>query len=413
MLTFLLNVIQTSWDILQQASLYILFGLLVGGLLKVFLSPAYVAAHLGSGRFSSVFKAAFLGIPIPLCSCGVLPAAASLKKQGANNGATTAFLISTPESGVDSISISWALLDPIMTIARPVAAFLSAFVAGISENIMNPPQPADKVPADLSCPIDNCCDGVDCPPEEHKKHHSFFEKFRVGLKYAATDLWAELVGWFFIGILVAGVITVLVPDDIFSRYLGGGLSSMLLMLLFGIPLYICATASTPIAAAFIIKGVSPGAALVFLLVGPATNVTSLSVLIGLLGKRAAALYLSSIAVVAVLCGLVVDLVYLTLGISASAIIGQAAEIMPEWLMLAATFLLLALSIQPLSGIIMGWFGGKGDGCGCSSGSCSTGHDHHVHEDIDAKGCGCNDSCQPVGPMHLHPLAGLGKGNSGL
>ena len=413
MLTFLLNVTQASWDLLQQASLYILFGLLVGGLLKVFLSPAYVAAHLGSGRFSSVFKAALLGIPIPLCSCGVLPAAASLKKQGANNGATTAFLISTPESGVDSISITWALLDPIMTIARPVAAFLSAFVAGISENIMNPPQPADKVPADLSCPIDNCCDGVDCPPEEHKKHHSFFEKFRVGLKYAATNLWAELAGWFFIGILVAGIITVLVPDDIFSRYLGGGLSSMLLMLLFGIPLYICATASTPIAAAFILKGVSPGAALVFLLVGPATNATSLSVLIGLLGKRASALYLSSIAVVAVLCGLVVDLVYMTLGVSASAVIGQAAEIMPGWLMLAATLLLLALSIQPLSRTISGWFSGNSESCGCSSGSCSTstGHDHHMHEDTDGKDCSCDDSCTP-GPVQLQLQANLGKGNCG-
>ena len=122
MLTFLHDTSLASWDLLQQASIYILFGLLVGGLLKVFLSPAYVASHLGSGSFSSVFKAALLGIPIPLCSCGVLPAAASLKKQGANNGATTAFLISTPESGVDSISITWALLDPIMTIARPVSA---------------------------------------------------------------------------------------------------------------------------------------------------------------------------------------------------------------------------------------------------------------------------------------------------
>ena len=153
MRTFLLEVFQASWILLEQASLYIIFGLLVGGLLKVYLSPAYVAAHLGSGRFSSVFKAALLGIPIPLCSCGVLPAAATLKKQGANNGATTAFLVSTPESGVDSISITWALLDPIMTVARPVAAFLSAFVAGISENLLNPPKPAAKMEADLSCRI--------------------------------------------------------------------------------------------------------------------------------------------------------------------------------------------------------------------------------------------------------------------
>jgi uncharacterized membrane protein YraQ (UPF0718 family) len=230
MLTFFYDILLASWDLLQQASIYILFGLLVGGLLKVFLSPSYVANHLGTGRFSSVFKAALFGIPIPLCSCGVLPAAASLKKQGANNGATTAFLISTPESGVDSISISWALLDPILTIARPVSAFISAFVAGIAENFLNPPDNTSRAKPDLSCPIDNCCDGVDCPPEVHKRHHGFAEKTMMGFKYAATDLWADLAGWFFVGILLAGLITVLVPDDMISRYLGGGVSSMLLML---------------------------------------------------------------------------------------------------------------------------------------------------------------------------------------
>lgn len=388
MLTFSYKILLSSWDMLQQASIYILFGLLIGGLLKMFLSPSYVAAHLGSGRFSSVFKAALLGIPIPLCSCGVLPAAASLKKQGANNGATTAFLISTPESGVDSISITWALLDPIMTIARPISAFISAFVAGCAENFFNPPDKNKQATPDLSCPIDNCCDGIDCPPDEHKHHHPLLEKLRIGVKYAVTDLWADLVGWFFVGILLAGLISVLVPDAVIARYLGGGLGSMLLMLTFGIPLYICATASTPIAAAFIMKGVSPGTALVFLLVGPATNVTSLSVLVGMLGKRATILYLSSIAIVSVLCGLAVDAVYLSLGISAVAAVGQAAEVLPGWLMTAATLLLLALSIRPLYAIFLGWFG-KGDGCGCSSETCSTGHDPAQKETAD---CSCGGSC---------------------
>ncbi len=420
MVTFLYDILLASWDLLQQASIYILFGLLVGGLLKVFLSPAYVASHLGSGRFSSVFKAALFGIPIPLCSCGVLPAAASLKKQGANNGATTAFLISTPESGVDSISITWALLDPIMTVARPVSAFISAFVAGVAENILNPPDTEKRATPDLSCPIDNCCDGIDCPPAEHKRHHSFQNKFKVGIKYAATDLWAELAGWFFVGILLAGIITVLVPDDVVSRYLGGGLSSMLFMLAFGIPLYICATASTPIAAAFIMKGVSPGTALVFLLVGPATNATSLSVLVGLLGKRATLLYLASIAVVSVVCGLAVDAIYLGLGISAVAVVGQAAEVLPEWLMTAATLLLLVLSVKPLYAIVGGWFG-KGDGCGCSSDSCSTGHDHghahshhdHDHGDTTDTACGCGGACTtPEEIVPIQPLADL-KGSKPL
>lgn len=406
MFDFLYAILLASWDMLQQASIYIIFGLLVGGMLKMFLSPAYVAAHLGNGRFSSVFKAALLGIPIPLCSCGVLPAATSLKKQGANNGATTAFLISTPESGVDSISITWALLDPIMTVARPVSAFLSAFAAGCAENFFNPPGKGKQTSPDLSCPIDNCCDGVDCPPDEHKKHHGLLEKLRIGSKYAATDLWADLAGWFFVGILLAGLISVLVPDAVIAKYLGGGLSSMLLMLTFGIPLYICATASTPIAAAFIMKGVSPGTALVFLLVGPATNVTSLSVLIGLLGKRATALYLLSIAIISVLCGLAVDAIYLSLGISAVAAVGKAAEVLPHWLMLSSTLLLLALSIRPLTTIVLGWFG-KGDGCGCGTESCDSGHNHgHSHDHSSDSSCSCGDSSEQPAPVQIQPLSSL-------
>lgn len=401
MIQFIYDVLLSSWDMLQQASIYILFGLLVGGMLKMFLSPAYVAAHLGSGRFSSVFKAALLGIPIPLCSCGVLPAATSLKKQGANNGATTAFLISTPESGVDSISITWALLDPIMTIARPVSAFFSAFAAGCAENFFNPPDATKQATPDLSCPIDNCCDGIDCPPDEHKHHHGLLEKLRIGTKYAATDLWAELAGWFFVGILLAGIINVLVPDAVIARYLGGGLSSMLLMLTFGIPLYICATASTPIAAAFILKGVSPGTALVFLLVGPATNVTSLSILFGLLGKRATALYLLSIAIISVLCGLAVDAVYFALGISAVASVGQAAEILPVWLMTLATLLLLVLSIRPIYAIIMGWFG-KGEGCGCGTATCASG-DSQTHSHDHGDDCGCSDQDTTGSPLQIQPF----------
>jgi len=370
-LSFVISVLQEAWHMLTDSSVYVLFGLLVGGMLKMFLSPAYVAHHLGKGRFKPVLKAALFGIPIPLCSCGVLPAAASLKKQGANNGATTAFLISTPESGVDSISISYALLDPIMTVARPLAAFCTALVAGFSENIMNPPQAAGAATLDLRCQIDNCCSGENCPPEEHAAHHSLLEKVTAGLRYAKDELWGDLAGWFFLGLLAAGLITVLVPDEQISLYLGGGLSAMLLMLLFGIPLYICATASTPIAAAMILKGVSPGAALVFLLVGPATNIASMSVLLGLLGKRATALYLLAISVVSVGCGLLLDFVYLQFGISAKAAVGQAAEVLPVEVRTIGALILLLLSVRPLAK----WFSShlfnkKGGSCNCG-GSCSS------------------------------------------
>jgi hypothetical protein len=276
----------------------------------------------------------------------VLPAAASLKKQGANKGATTAFLISTPESGVDSIAVTYALLDPIMTVVRPVAAFVTAITAGFLENFLSYSAPSNTLAAANNCPVDNCCDGIDCPPEIHKNHHTLFEKVKAGLRFAVVDVWGDIVMWFFVGLLLAGVITALIPDDFMATWFGGGLLSMLFMLVFGIPLYICATASTPIAAALILKGVSPGAALVFLLVGPATNITSLSVLVGILGKKSVARYLLVVSGMAVLFGLAVDALYRLIGISPVAVLGEAAEIFPYPVKVAAGIALVLLSIKP-------------------------------------------------------------------
>ncbi len=256
-------------------------------------------------------------------------------------------MISTPESGVDSMAVTYALLDPIMTIARPVVAFFTATVAGITENIFSPRKKDRLLAPDLTCPVDGCCDGIDCPPGEHVRHHTFMDKMRSGLNFALTELWGDMAGWFFLGLLLAGFITALIPDEMIGRHLGGGLYSMLIMLVFGIPLYICATASTPIAAALILKGLSPGAALVFLLVGPATNVTSLTVLMGILGKRATAIYLVSIALLSVIFGLVLDEIYTSFNISARAVAGQAGEIMPMWVEWAGAVILLTLSLKPI------------------------------------------------------------------
>jgi uncharacterized membrane protein YraQ (UPF0718 family) len=377
MIDIALQILVESWHLLLEASIYILFGMLVGGLLKVFLNPSYVANHLGRGKISSVLKAALFGIPIPLCSCGVLPAAASLKKQGANNGATTAFLISTPESGVDSMAITYALLDPIMTMARPVAAFFTAVAAGITENLLHTQKEQDWLRVvDRSCPVDNCCDGTDCPPDDHARHHSFGEKFVAGLRFAVDDLWGDLAGWFFVGLLLAGIIAVFLPAEVMTRYLGGGLPAMLIMLAVGIPMYICATASTPVAAALIVKGVSPGAALVFLLVGPATNITSLSVLFGLLGRRATAIYLVTLSLFAVISGLLLDQVYSGLGISATAIIGQAGEVVPYWVQLLGAIAVIGLSIPPLFRLLARFAsrpkkGGNGQAAGSQDCDCCT------------------------------------------
>jgi uncharacterized membrane protein YraQ (UPF0718 family) len=346
MMEFISSIINESWLLLKASSIYIIFGIFIAGILRAFIRPEIVANHLGTGRFLSVFKAALFGIPIPMCSCGVIPAAASLKKQGANNGATMAFLISTPESGVDSIAITYALLDPVMTIFRPVAAFITAAAAGIAENLSGRHEKGPVTLPDMSCPIDNCCNGTDCSDDDHASHHSSAEKIAFGMRYAFTQLWDDLAVWFFAGIVLAGLISTLIPETLISEYLGGGLWSMILMLAAGIPMYICATASTPIAAALILKGISPGAALVFLLAGPATNITSLTMVVKILGKRSTILYLFIIAVFSILLGITLDHIYSLLGISARAVAGSASEFIPAWTQTAGALVLLAISVKP-------------------------------------------------------------------
>ncbi|MBU0681534.1 MAG: SO_0444 family Cu/Zn efflux transporter [Proteobacteria bacterium] len=333
-----------SWDMLLEASTYILFGIAFGGIIKVFMPTDFIAKHLGQGKFLPVIKAALFGIPLPLCSCGVLPAASGLKNQGANNGATVAFLISTPESGVDSISITYALLDPLLTIARPLAALITALFAGFAENIVNPPQKTTLKTSTLLPMAGQTTMGAN--PFTGEKP-TFLQELNQGIKYAFLELWGDIAPYFFLGIFLGGLITALIPDDFLKSYLGGGLPSMLLMLLIGIPIYICASASTPIAAALILKGISPGTALVFLLTGPATNITSLSVLVGILGKRAAVLYLCTIALFAVLCGLAVDQLYVMLDLDVRAVTGKAAEIIPYSVQLLSALLIISLSIKPL------------------------------------------------------------------
>ncbi len=272
-----------------------------------------------------------------------------------------------------------------MTVIRPVAAFITAISAGFLENIINKPQQEELSPAALACPVDNCCDGVDCDPKEHRKHHTLFEKLLAGLKFGVGDVWGDIALWFFAGLLIAGTITAIIPDDMMARYLGGGLNSMLIMLVFGVPIYICATASTPVAAALILKGVSPGAALVFLLAGPGTNVTSLSTMYGILGKKATIRYLLVLSVFALLFGLLVDKIYLLSGIEPRAVLGEASNLIPHSLKLPATIILLLISIKPVASWVKGKINRKQEktvslsdfpqqmNSDCSDDDCGCGH----------------------------------------
>lgn len=338
MLNVIIGLIKEIWRTFDEAALYILFGVFIAGLIQVFVDREQIAKHLGKPGIKSVIMAALFGIPLPLCSCGVLPAAISLRKSGASKGSVLSFLISTPESGVNSIAISLAMLDPLMTIFRPIAAFLTGITAGIGENIFGKKEEEKVSPAN-TC---ECCGGE----ETGKAHsHNFIEKFRRGMYYAFIDLLGDIAKWLTIGIIAGGVIAYFMPQSFIEHFLSSGLPAMLIMLMIGIPLYICASASTPIAAALIAKGMSPGVALVFLLSGPATNAAGIVVVGKFLGKRSVAVYLLSIAVCSVALGILLNHIYFISGIDIKTTLGKACEILPHYVKVISAIILMILMIN--------------------------------------------------------------------
>lgn len=268
------------------------------------------------------------------------PDSVSLRKNGASKGSVLSFLISTPESGIDSIAISYALLDPLMTVFRPVAAFFTAIVAGISENLFGNKNDNIGIKQENKC---DCCGEA----AGDKHNHSLLWRFGCGIRYAFVDLLGDIAVWLFLGISIGGIISYFVPQNIIENYIGSGIYSMLFMLVIGIPLYICASASTPIAAALIAKGMSPGVALVFLLAGPATNAAGILSVRKFLGKRSMIIYLLSIAVCSVGLGVMLDQVYSVAGINAKAIIGKAGDIIPYPAKLISAIILIALMINSI------------------------------------------------------------------
>ncbi|UTF51515.1 SO_0444 family Cu/Zn efflux transporter [Desulfomicrobium sp. ZS1] len=307
------ELLQACWDILVDSSFWMLFGFFMAGLLRAFVPSDLVARHLGKNQSGNIFKAALFGVPLPLCSCGVIPAAAGLRRQGAGKGATASFLISTPETGVDSMAVSWALLDPLMTVLRPLSAFLTAMVTGFFIDAADKDDAPEAKALSPLAPLgagqgcaSGCCSCQGAAP-------SLWKRFLDGQRFAFDDLLADIAPWFGLGILLAGIITLYLPDDLGQTLPGGGFTSMLAMLLVALPMYVCATASTPIAAALAMKGFSPGALLVFLLAGPATNAATMVMVGRLLGKKSAFIYVGSIIAVTLVCAVAADALYLWLG----------------------------------------------------------------------------------------------------
>ncbi len=322
----ILEILKSSWQILESAALYLLFGFVIAGILRSIVSADTVVKYLRRGRFKSVFYSSLLGIPIPLCSCGVVPAVAGFKRQGANNGACLSFLTSTPETGIDSIALTYSLLGPILTVMRPVTAFISAMCAGLIENYTGKSYAGSSQPiANLNCVFDGCCGGIDSDPLTHKRQHTFSEKLRAGMRFAFDDLMGDLAVWFVLGISLAGIINVLAPSSWVNAALGSGIISYLFAIIVSGPMYVCATLSTPIAAALVMKGMSPGAALVMLMVGPATNVPTIAMVGGLLGKRALGIYVGSIVAISLLMAYITDIIYKSFGISPKVYLGLPGE----------------------------------------------------------------------------------------
>ena len=332
------------WEVLVETAVlvcdtapFLLVGFFLAGLLKVFIPTSFIYRHLGRDDFMSVLRSSLYGVPVPLCSCSVIPTATSLRQAGASKGATASFLISTPETGVDSISVTYALLDPLMTVIRPVVAFVTAVTTGTCVNLFarGAPSVSDAPIAPAVAPATcemgaACCNATpDAIPEDTKAvKPPLLDRLREALRYAYGTLFDDLTRVILIGFLVSGLIATAVPDELFASHLSSNWMAMGLMIVLGTPLYICATASTPVAATLIAKGLDPGAALVFLLVGPATNVTTLLVVTRLLGKKTLLIYLACITGVAVAAGTFTSWLYSALDVDLSSIVAASLEERP-------------------------------------------------------------------------------------
>lgn len=469
-------------DLFLDSAPWLLLGLILAGLLKVFVPMVWMQKQLGGHGFKTVVKAAMLGAPLPLCSCGVIPAAVGLRRSGASKAATTSFLVSTPETGVDSIAVSYVLLGPFMAIVRPIAAITSAIVAGLlvgrddddgKPAVKSESKSASDAPVAACCasksatqsqavkaePVKSCCsstkeptlapikaaasccgneshteqktepksaikmtpvaatsslmtvhggsvanvgvikaekkasccasktaESVPAAPEkilvvkkgaccgtsnkaesgthDHSAHapqaqgeadsccastqdmatelksQSVLSRVGIGLKYAATDLVRDTTLWLLVGLFFAALVQTYVPADFLAQW-GDGILAMLVMVLVSVPMYICATASTPIAAGLLLAGVSPGAVLVFMMAGPATNIATLGVVAKELGKRALWGYLGGVIGVALVAGILVNYLVDSFGFVVMPQIGEQHQMLPQWLV-ATSGIVLAL-----------------------------------------------------------------------
>ncbi|MBL4899671.1 MAG: SO_0444 family Cu/Zn efflux transporter [Colwellia sp.] len=380
-------------DLSAEASPWLLLGLLIAGLMKAWVPSKILSKHLGKGK-SAIVKAALIGAPLPLCSCGVIPVATELRRSGASAPATASFLVATPETGIDSVSVSYALLGPIFAIYRPFAAIMSAIITGIlvstikEENIKSPIKTVEQSkgtccaskkstqkslvtePKTSACcsskpaikeikiaaKESSCCSANSATISQtstiaYPALTDAFEKTKMGVRYAATTLIDDIIIWLAIGLIFAAIIRTFLPAEFLLSY-GSGLPAMLLMIAISIPMYICATASTPIAAGFIMAGLSPGTALVFMMAGPATNISTLGIIKNEMGGAVLIRYLLGVAICAIGFGSLLDFALNYYAINISEQMQHSHELLPHWFGLTCAALIALLAIKPLRKLIL-------------------------------------------------------------
>lgn len=313
------------WKLWTQLSPYLLLGLLVAGIVHLVLGKEFIIKHMGRGSFGQIAKAVLLGVPLPICSCGVIPIADSLRREGAHKSSVLSFLVATPTSGVDSILATYSLLGLPFALFRTLAAVVGGFVVGGLDLFCEPDDKSQVVKANISVP----------------KYNNFVDALKEVLRYSTQVLPADIAKWLLLGTFLGALLTVLVPQELVTQYAIFPFDFFVALLL-GVPLYVCATGSIPISLALMVKGFSPGAALVFLVVGPATNTVTLAFVRMRLGKKSFYLYVFSICFTAIISGLLLNLFAGRLGISADNIVGGAKMLSPLVLNLSGIALMFLL-----------------------------------------------------------------------
>lgn len=335
----IIDIALNFYHLFTESAPFLIIGLVLAGVIRTMVPDKVIEKTLG--KDASVATAAVIGAPIPLCSCSVIPTAMGIRRAGATKASTASFLVATPETGVDSVGVTLALMGPIMAIIRPISAIGSAIVAGSLVkwwDVETPP---------TNAPVKKCCGGKNKASPEKP---TYFEQFKTSVNYGFGKLLSDFMNWLLIGLFFAALIQTFVPASLMAQY-GSGLLAMTIMVVISIPMYICATASTPIAAGLMLSGVSPGAALVFMMAGPATNIATLMVVKNELGSRSLAAYLFGVIASAIGFGLLTDVLLNWWGVSIQVTAGEHSDMMSIFYTLSSVILALLIVRQYLKKLI--------------------------------------------------------------